>query len=190
MHVYDKAAMLSLMHNTYVFSLARQPLPSVLLLLHKCAIAITLAQGLAHETTHYSPCYWSYVQLQYDPQYNTTGLCTVPLQHAIPPSLQTTDLSNELSELQSNLQAAVKQWQQDRPSYPEESSIIDLVQDGAVATLLQLMERKELTHSVHKLHVYRRKWRGDVFGSSDDDDLDVLFYTLLSMLLVICTVTV
>ena len=117
-----------------------------------------------------------YIQLQYDPQFITTGLCTVPLSDAIPPSLQTTDLSNELSELQSNLQAAVKQWQQDRPSYPEESSIIDLVQDGAVATLLQLMERKELTHSVHKLHVYRRKWRGDVFGSSDDDDVDVLFY--------------
>ena len=34
----------------------------------------------------------------------------------------------------------------------------------------------ELTHSVHKLHVYRLKWRGDVFGSSDDDDVDVLFY--------------
>ena len=50
------------------------------------------------------------------------------------------------------------------------------MQDGAVATLLQLMEQKELTHTVHKLHVYRRKWRGEVFGSGDDDDVDVLFY--------------
>ena len=38
------------------------------------------------------------------------------------------------------------------------------------------MEQKQLTLSVHKLHIYRRKWRGDVFGSSDDDDVDVLFY--------------
>ena len=38
------------------------------------------------------------------------------------------------------------------------------------------MEQKQLTLSVHKLHIYRRKWRGDVFGSSDDDDMDVLFY--------------
>ena len=111
---------------------------------------------------------------------NTSLYTVVTANRTIPvpllPLLQTIDLSNELSELQSNLQTAVKQWQQDRPSYPEESSIIDLVQDGAAATLLQLMEQKQLTLSVHKLHIYRRKWRGDIFGLSADADVDVLFY--------------
>ena len=126
---------------------------------------------------HSSQCYLSFSHDRL--LHANTSLYTVATANrTIPllPLLQTTDLSNELSELQSNLQTAVKQWQQDRPSYPEESSIIDLVQDGAAATLLQLMEQKQLTLSVHKLHIYRRKWRGDVFGSSDDDDVDVLFY--------------
>ena len=84
---------------------------------------------------HSSHCYLSFSHDRL--LHANTSLYTVATANrTIPllPLLQTTDLSNELSELQSNLQTAVKQWQQDRPSYPEESSIIDLVQDGAVAT--------------------------------------------------------
>ena len=50
------------------------------------------------------------------------------------------------------------------------------IKELTTSELLSLMESKKLFEAVDKLHYFRRVWRNEAFGQSDEDDLDVLFY--------------
>ena len=94
-----------------------------------------------------------------------------------PPPQPTTDLSSELSEVRQGLLTAVNKWQSERPiTEIETDQDEEFNRDSLISELILMMERKKLYEAVNKLHYFRRKWRNEAFGQSDEDDLDVLFY--------------
>lgn len=89
----------------------------------------------------------------------------------------TIDLSAELSEVRLNLSKAVNKWQMERPVSDIKVDDEDVyIKELTTSELLSLMESKKLFEAVDKLHYFRRVWRNEAFGQSDEDDLDVLFY--------------
>ena len=80
--------------------------------------------------------------------------------------------------MHQGLRTAVTKWQKDPPSKDLElaKDQVPIQQSVAINQLLDLIEKKQFFEVVNELHVYRRIWRGSVFGSTNDHDLPALFY--------------
>ncbi|XP_033646304.1 protein furry homolog-like isoform X1 [Asterias rubens] len=89
-------------------------------------------------------------------------------------ALQVTDYSQDVSAAKDELIQASEELESGQASLSPEVDTSKMTPETALRTLAEHLGNRQLRLALRLLHVYRSMWSGDMFGSSEEDDLDVL----------------
>ncbi|XP_065885600.1 protein furry homolog isoform X2 [Dysidea avara] len=87
------------------------------------------------------------------------------------------DISEELTMMQNNLESVIgtNPSPSDQQQQQLTASVAVMTRSQAIRKLEELLSKKQALDCVLYLRSMRKRWKGDVFGSSDEDDIDALF---------------
>ncbi|XP_038055333.1 protein furry homolog-like isoform X2 [Patiria miniata] len=89
-------------------------------------------------------------------------------------ALKVTDYSQDVSAAKEELIQASEELESGQASLSPEVDTSRMSPETALRTLAEHLGNRQLRLALRLLHVYRSMWSGDLFGSSEEDDLDVL----------------